>query len=153
MEKEAEMRQTAMNWLAKRDLSRKEMAQRLLRRFSTMDANPTLDWLEQKGFLNDARFADVFFRSRLERGHGPLRIRQEMQQKGLSAELIEAMFDQYAPDWFELAKQVHDKKFSAALGDATIAAKDKQKHLRYLQYRGFDMEQIQYACPCRFHRR
>ena len=45
-------------------------------------------------------------------------------------------------DWFEQARQVREKKFGAEL---PVAFKEKTRQMRFLQYRGFDTDQIQHA--------
>lgn len=138
-----EMRRLAMQWLARRDFSRQELAARLSRKFPDDSPDAVLDWLEQKRFLDDTRFAEVFLRSRLERGHGPLRIRQDMRQKGLPDSLIEQQLAEQGADFFALARATRQRRFGAlpAFGDR----KEQARQLRFLQYRGFTSDQCFHA--------
>lgn len=138
-ERLSEMRRAAMNWLSRRDYARGEMAGRLRRKFGEQSpVEPVLDWLQEKNFLNEQRFAEAFVRSRIERGQGEMRIRQEMSQRGLGDELIDQALDEADCDWFELARQVHQRRFRRGAGGDR---KEKARQLRFLQYRGFSAEQ------------
>ncbi|MDF1822301.1 MAG: regulatory protein RecX [Alcanivoracaceae bacterium] len=139
----SEMRRAALGWLARREFSRHDLAQRLARKFPDEDGAPVLDWLESERFLDDRRFAEVYFRSRVERDHGPLRIRQDMRQRGLADALITDQFEQQSPDWFALAAGLRQRRFGPppAPGDD----KGRARQLRFLQYRGFTAEQCFHA--------
>jgi len=135
----AELRRAALNWLARRDYSRHELAGRLHRRFGDQaPVEPLLDWLEEQNFLNEQRFAEAFVRSRIDRGQGALRIRHELQQRGLPESLIDQTLAEAECDWFELARQVHQRRFDCGPGRDQ---KEKARQLRFLQQRGFSAEQ------------
>jgi SOS response regulatory protein OraA/RecX len=198
---EQRMRYQAIDWLAQREYSRHELAQRLLRQFSRfgqagrgvvdrssfdgvsvdnsfvdsassdspsvdnsaiadstvsttkgtdgqfteahkLPLTPVLDWLEEQRFLDDTRCARVFARSHIERGHGPLRIRQELiYRKGLNTELVEREMVATGCDWFDLATVVRAKRFP----DRPVTLKEKARQLRFLQGRGFTSEQCYHA--------
>ncbi len=135
----AELRRAALNWLARRDYSRHELAGRLYRRFGDQaPVAPLLDWLEEQNFLNEQRFAEAFVRSRIGRGQGELRIRHELQQRGLPEALIDETLAGAECDWFELAREVQQRRFSFGPGGDR---KEKARQLRFLQQRGFSAEQ------------
>lgn len=134
-----EMRRVAMHWLARRDFACRELADRLARRFPDADVDPVIHWLQSQRFLDDQRFADVFFRGRLDRGHGPLRIRQDMRQKGLDDALIQQCLDAAEVDFTALAGQVRQRRFGHPPPPGDSKARARQ--LRFLQYRGFTGEQ------------
>ncbi len=134
------LRQRALYLLANREHSRLELFNKLKQRdFSVEEINITLDELEQEKLLSDERFVEMYINARSQRGYGPERIRQELQQKGVAASLVECYLDIKATDWFDLARELKQKKFGAAL------PKDfptRAKQMRFLQYRGFTLEQI-----------
>lgn len=135
----AEMRRAAMNWLSRRDYAREELARRLARRFGEeAPVEGVLDWLEAQNFLNEARFAEAFVRSRIDRGQGALRIRRELEQRGVEAARIEQALEDADCDWFALAAEVRQRRFSAPPAGNT---REKARQLRFLQYRGFTAEQ------------
>ena len=66
-----------------------------------------------------------------------MRIRQELQQRGVASELIESALQETEVDWFALAREVRARRFRQYPQDQ----KEKARQLRFLQGRGFDAEQ------------
>lgn len=135
-------RESAIHLLSRRDHGRNELAQKLrLKGYAEEEIDQALIYCDQLGYLDDQRFAEGLVRQHILKGHGELKIRQELKQKQLHTEAIDCALQQQV-DWFELAKQTAQKKF-----DLTAAADPKlrAKQIRFLQYRGFSFEQIQYA--------
>lgn len=139
---ESELRVAAINLLSRREYSRHELYQKLIDRTSCETTlENILDRLEEAGYQSDARFAESFLRSRINRGLGKLRIERDFKDKGIHRDLVEhVMTDDI--DWFELAMECGFKK-SQSLD--LLDYKEKQKLFRFLAYRGFSMDQIQYA--------
>lgn len=138
-ERDRDMRRAAMNWLARRDFAREEMAGRLRRKFGeAAPVEAVLQWLEEQGFLDEARFAHAFVRSRVERGQGELRIRQALSRRGIPDAVMDEALEAQDCDWFALARSVHQRRFRRGPG---ADRKEKARQLRFLQYRGFSSEQ------------
>ncbi len=139
---ESELRVAAINLLSRREYSRHELFQKLSPRSSSEAIlEKILNRLEDAGYQSDQRFAESFLRSRINRGLGSMRIERELKDKGIGVDIVDQVLaDDY--DWFELAYSSGLKK-SVALNLEDF--KDKQKLFRYLAYRGFAMDQIQYA--------
>lgn len=49
------------------------------------DYERVIAWCHEHGYLDDSRFVARFIASRSRKGYGPARIRQELNQKGISA--------------------------------------------------------------------
>ena len=82
-------RLAAMNLLAYREHSRAELVAKLIgRSFDVSEIDAALDILENEHLLSDERFAQAYVRMRSRKGFGPIRIRQELQERGISRELI-----------------------------------------------------------------
>lgn len=139
---ESELRVAAINLLSRREYSRHELLQKLSQRSSNIEQiEQLLERLSSAGYQSDQRFAESFLRSRINRGLGRMRIERELKDKGISIDLIDLVLQQ-DQDWFELAYEAGLKKSQHLdLSDY----KEKQKLFRYLAYRGFSMDQIQYA--------
>lgn len=154
------MRQQAMAWLAQREHSRHELQQKLEQRFfKTPSRNAelaeapashrpealldeVLDWLEQQNYLSDLRCTGMLVRHHVERGHGPLRIRQELVQlKGVAPDLVETALAESQCDWVESAARLLQARVKIPPGDM----KEKAKLLRFLQGRGFTPDQCRRA--------
>jgi len=141
----ADVRLAAMNLLARREQSRRELEQKLVRRFGKPElVDRVLQDLADEGLQSDRRFAESFLRQRIARGQGPLRIRQEVRQRGIDDAEINAALVSEAPDWFALAERVYRHKF----GDTPPAdIKEKARRCRFMQYRGFTSEHFQHLLP------
>jgi regulatory protein len=70
-----------------------------------------------------------------------MRVRAQLRQIGLAADLVEASIAAY-PDWIEQVQAARKKKFGAAL---PAHYPDKQRQSRFLAYRGFTSAQIRNA--------
>lgn len=98
--------------------------------------------LAAEDYLSDERLAEVVARSRRRRGYGPMRIRKELQQKGLAEEAIERWSDVRSRDWLSELERVRRKRFG---GRPPNGFAERAKQARFLQQRGFTYEQIQQA--------
>jgi regulatory protein len=98
-----------------------------------------LDGLEEQGYLNDERFVQEYINSRKRKGFGPLRIKAELQERGLSSELIARYIEEQDSEWFQLMQ----KAATGKTGDFTEPShKSQQKIARFLGYRGFPTSMI-----------
>ncbi len=140
-----------MDLLARREHACHELASKLSRKFSPFiesDDCPLssdqfhdviaeqIQRLTEENLQSDERFVESFINGRKAQGKGPLRIRQELEQRRVSSELIEAYLDESDEQWQELARQVYQRKYGSA--DA-VAYQEKSKRLRFMQYRGFSL--------------
>ena len=139
----AKIRIAAMDLLTGREYSRAELATKLNKKFDNHSAiEQVLVQISDQGLQSDKRFAEAFIRSRLYRGHGLARLRQDIRQKGVADDLVAQALEDADINWFELAKDVAQRKF----GDRQAAdQREKAKRMRFMQYRGFNYEQIKYA--------
>ena len=78
--------------------------------------------------------------SRVRRGFGPLRIKLELQERGVPKELVNAHIDFHAEVWLDTACKEYEKKFGQQV---TESVKDRAKRMRFLQSRGFTGDIIQ----------
>ncbi|WP_422102657.1 regulatory protein RecX [Vreelandella sp.] len=146
---DASPRDIAIQLLARREYSRAELARKLQQKsFEADDIASCLDALVEQSLQSDARFAESFVRSRIARGQGVIRIKGELRQRGVDqetlSEALAAVEEREAVDWFELAKETLERRFSTP-GETP---KERAKRERFLAARGFDFEQIRYALSC-----
>lgn len=139
-------RDDAIRLLARREYSRAELVQRLSARGHAGEAIAAcLDQLSDEGLQSDARFAESFLRSRVMRGQGPLKVRAELERRGVERALIAATLAEAERegevDWFELAAESLARRFSHA-GDSP---RERARRERFLASRGFDFEQVRHA--------
>lgn len=128
--------QTAIRLLARREHSRHELISKLQQRQITdeVDLPALMDQLEQGNYLSDQRFAEMFVRSRIQRGQGPQKIQYELSQRGVTATLIAETMQALEVDWFILAQQQRQKRFGLPLPDNY---KEQARQARFLAGRGF----------------
>jgi len=137
---EVDVRRAAMDLLARREHTRRELQEKLIRRFGQNDhIDVQLDRLASEGLQSDERFVEAFVRYRQGSGKGPLRILQELKQKGVSSVLVESYVDQRDESWSEIAANILHKKFGS---DPAKTPAERAKRARFLQYRGFSSDVV-----------
>lgn len=133
----------ALALLNHREHSAHEIEQKLkTKNYAEVEITEAIQKLEEINYLNDTRFAEVFVRSKVNRHLGASRILQELKQKGVSNQISKAAIEEANIDWFELARQTKESKFGE---NKYTDFKEKGKQFRFLQYRGFSFDQINYA--------
>ncbi|MGO3345342.1 MAG: regulatory protein RecX [Marinomonas sp.] len=143
MQKTTSTMDHALILLGGREHSVKEIHTKLKQRgHSEEEIAATIQSLLEINYLNDQRFAEIFVRSRVNKPLGALRIKYELTQKGIKNELADDALQDCNADWFELAKELKERKFGK---NQYKDFKEKAKQMRYLQYRGFNFDQIHYA--------
>lgn len=132
-----------MDFLARREYGRTELVRKLIDKgFEPDVAAQAVDRLSEEGLQSDARFAEAFVQSRINQGKGPVRVRVDLGQKGIPEGVTELALEESGADWRALAREQREKKFGRA---APLDFKDKARQMRFLQYRGFESDQIQAA--------
>ena len=153
----------AVDLLSRREHSYLELFQKLKNKdFMSDDIHPVLDYLIEKDYLSDERFAECLLRGRVAKGYGWLYIKNELKQKGVNTQIISQLNKNDEIDWYLQAELAYNKRFGHALLNVDnldidndeqnsyvlktkaykAAAKEKAKRIRFLQYRGFSTEQI-----------
>jgi regulatory protein len=143
---EISLRTRALQYLARREYSRAELAAKLrpyaqveddFEQLQPVDLELLLDGLVESGYLSDERAATQLLHARRPR-FGTQRITHEMHQKGLSEELIADALPALKDSELETARDVWQRKFGSFPQDA----KEKAKQMRFLQSRGFGFDVI-----------
>jgi regulatory protein len=139
----AEMRFNAMNFLALREHSAKELKDKLARKYQQAELiEEVVKGLSEQNLQSDERFVRAFVSMRQRQGKGSLIIKLELREKGVAVELIAQFVDDADPLWVELARDVRDKKFRGA---APADQRERAKQMRFLNSRGFSGSHIQRA--------
>ena len=143
--KSADIRMAAMNLLARREHSIRELRAKLLKRFTDeQQVQFEVQRLTDESLQSDQRFAQSYARQRANGGFGPVRIRHEMHERGLTDIEISEAFDAQQLDWHVLAADVYAKKYGQSRGYDAIELKELARRTRFMQYRGFTAEQFQH---------
>jgi len=140
---ERTVRVAALALLAGRDFGRVELATRLEKRGYPVDVIAVVvGALVAERLLSEQRFTGQFVRQRAARGHGPVRIRMELRERGVADDDIDEALEASAEDWSAIARDARRRRF----GPMTPADwPERARQSRFLQYRGFSAEQIRAA--------
>lgn len=133
----------AMDFLARREYGQVELVRKLVGQgFDREVVENVVLALRSDGLQCDQRFATSFVQSRVSQGKGPVRIRLDLGQRGIGDSAIEHALEQCGTNWRKLAIVVSQKKFGSNLA---ADFNEKARRMRFLQYRGFEPDQIQAA--------
>ncbi|GAA6185678.1 MULTISPECIES: regulatory protein RecX [Alteromonadaceae] len=129
--------------LARREHSQHELVTKLtLKGLDSGLVKQQIALFAEKDIQSDKRFVEAFIRNRVLKGQGLKRIQVELQQHNIDEMIVSNSFADCETDFAETAIQAYRKKY----GDTPIRDwQDKQKRMRFLQYRGFNHEQIRIA--------
>ncbi|MCW8899805.1 MAG: recombination regulator RecX [Gammaproteobacteria bacterium] len=137
------IREAAMDYLSRREHATHELFQKLLAKgYESDDVSAALERLADQDLLSDSRFTEAFINQRINRGSGPLKIRAELRQKGISDAMIGAFLNERDVIWQEAALAVRAKKYGSK---EPSDLKERARQTRFLQSRGFSSEQTRYA--------
>jgi len=128
----------ALRFLSQREHSRSELERKLARHAeSPGDIARVLDELQERGFIDHERVAQSVVHRRSVK-LGALRIKQELQSKGLDPELVNAAVAGLRATELDRARDVWARKFGTPPRDAN----ERAKQARFLATRGFDGDVI-----------
>lgn len=128
----------ALRLLAAREHSRSELEKKLASHEEVPgELAQALDELQAKGFISEQRVVESVLHRRAAR-LGTGRVKQELQAKGISAEVMADAIDALRQTEVERAREVWRKKFGEPAADAAGRA----KQMRFLAARGFGADAI-----------
>lgn len=134
------IRAAALNALSRCEQSNAGLRRKLLAKdFEETAVDSELARLRAENLLSDERFSESYVYAHVDKGQGPLRLRQGLRRHGVDEDLARARVDDSGEDWLALARRVREKRFGPALpGDP----KEYARQARFLSYRGFTPEQV-----------
>ena len=133
----------ALRLLAGREHSTEELRRKLVHKgYPPQIIEPVIQKLAGKRLVSDERFTANFIHHHAKRGQGPVRIRAALRQQGVDEARVEEALRTADIDWVQQAREVRRRKFGAA---APRSLGERAKQARFLQYRGFDAEQLRAA--------
>ncbi len=132
------LRERALRFLAQREHTRAELAQKLSRYAEEEDdLNALIEDLAQNGLVSDQRFAEHFINAKQKR-FGHLKIAHELRAKGVDAESIQQLTIASRENELESARAVWQRKFPTP----PTSSAERAKQMRFLQGRGFSSDTI-----------
>ena len=128
----------ALRMLSRREHTRTELERKLgPHETQAGELAQVLDDLQAKGFISEARVVESLVNQRAAR-FGLARLRQEMQQKGVSDEAQQEALATLKASEPERARLVWEKKFGAS----PQTDQERARQIRYLMSRGFAAEVV-----------
>jgi len=124
----------ALGWLARREYGFEELVSRLVRdaELDRTEAQALVQRLADNNLQSDERFVESFVRSQLNKCRGPIRIRADLRQRGISEgqwrDALEGI------NWHELAEQRRSRKFGEVL---PTEPSERARQMRHLAGQGF----------------
>jgi len=138
----AELRDSALGFLAMREHSRLELQRKLSKKTSDdILIDELLQALINEGLLSDERFTEAYIHMRQGKGFGPSRIDAELRERGVDVAIIAQYLDPQAEQWRQIANDVRQKRFGSPIPSDY---KEFARQARFLQYRGFNVEHIKF---------
>lgn len=134
------LRARAMDILSRQEVSRTGLKRKLAPYAeSEAELEKVLNEFAESNWQSDERYTEAYIHSK-SRQHGHLRLQQALSQQGIDETISRRFMPDQASE-LQSAIAVLRKKFKQPAQDL----KDKQKQIRFLAYRGFDMGTIQTA--------
>ncbi|MBR0574119.1 MULTISPECIES: recombination regulator RecX [Pasteurellaceae] len=122
--------------LSRRDYSEQELRLKMRQKsYSENEIEQAIFEAQTHHWQSDQRFCESYIRYRSSAGFGAKKIQQELQLKGVNSEIIIQKLAESEIDWYNLAKNVFNKKKPLHWD-----LKAKQKMWRFMLGRGFDIE-------------
>jgi len=128
-----------MNALSRREHSEKEIYLKFVNLVNSKDILlEEILKLKEEGLISNQRYAEAYIRSRFHSGFGPVRIKYELEKKGVIKTIIKTAFQETDLDWDDKLKSELKKKYeSNDMKNLNI-----NKISKFFLYRGFDLEKI-----------
>jgi regulatory protein len=136
--KGSRLRSYAFAVLTRKEYSKAELIEKLA--LYAEDRDEVIELVEELAsqlYQSDQRVAETVLSSQKRKGKGPMRIKLALKNKKIDSDLIQDEMQEI--DWAEQAYQLKVKKYGL---DVTKDPKLKAKQIRFLQYRGFDLDAI-----------
>lgn len=96
-----------------------------------------VDELARENYQSDQRVAETMLSSQKRKGKGPNQIKMKLKSKKIDTALISEELKE--TDWVQQAYELKVKKYGT---EVTKDPKLKAKQIRFLMYRGFEMDAI-----------
>ena len=135
------LRSYAFAVLTRKEYSKAELIEKLALYADNRDEVLKLvDELSKENYQSDQRVAEIMLSSQKRKGKGPNQIKMKLKNKKIDTALIAEELKE--TDWIKQAYELKVKKYGT---EVTKDPKIKAKQIRFLMYRGFEMDAIMKA--------
>ncbi len=130
---------SAVRSLGQREHGRQEIERKLQRKgHDRILVERVVAYLLEHDLLSDTRFAEAYIRARVQRGYGPMKIRQELSARGIGERDLEDQLTEPSEFWESVAEKGLTRKFGHPPGNRDEWA----IQARFLARRGFPSDLI-----------
>ncbi|PJI34147.1 MULTISPECIES: regulatory protein RecX [Acinetobacter] len=132
------LRSYAFAVLTRKEYAKAELIEKLC--LYAEDRDEVLELVEElsrENYQSDQRVAETMLSSQKRKGKGPNQIKMKLKNKKVDTALIAEELKE--TDWVQQAYELKVKKYGA---EVTKDPKLKAKQIRFLMYRGFEMDTI-----------
>jgi len=140
--KKHQVKTSAINLIAKRIQSEKELRLKLLRKkYEKEIVNEVIEELKEKGMLDDYKFALIYSEEKMRTGlWGEQKIKSGLIQKGISSEVISQVIREIFPvkEMFENAVRLAEKKINSLSHKNLDKRKLAERIYAFLSARGYN---------------
>lgn len=137
------LKNRALYWVSKRDYSLHDFYQKLDKVCEIDEMKHSLvEEFVRQGWLNEERYISAFVRSKIAAGLGLFRIKNDIKSHGVKPEKVVELTEHLEVDWFAQALSTYQRKYGNRPADDF---KEQNKRFRYMQYRGFSVDEIKYS--------
>lgn len=135
------LRSYAFAVLTRKEYSKAELIEKLCLYAENRDEVVALvNELSRENYQSDQRVAETLLSSQKRKGKGPNQIKMKLKSKKIDSSLISEELKE--TDWVQQAYELKVKKYGT---EVTKDPKLKAKQIRFLMYRGFEMDAIMKA--------
>lgn len=135
------LRSYAFAVLTRKEYSKAELIEKLaLYAESREEVTTLVDELSRENYQSDQRVAEIMLSSQKRKGKGPNQIKMKLKNKKIDTALIAEELKE--TDWVQQAYELKVRKYGT---EVTKDPKIKAKQIRFLMYRGFEMDAIMKA--------
>ena len=132
--------EVAIGFLSRREHSILELKRKLSQKsFTEEEIEQSIQRLLDNNLLSEERFTESYINMRKRKGYGPVRIAQELRQRGVDGDFFEGYLDRGNSEWRRVMKRQYEKKYGDELADEYA---EKAKRAKYLQSRGFPLDWV-----------
>lgn len=124
--------------LARRDYGKEELLTRLKKyALDPVEAGKLAEEMVSKKYVDDQRMANSVLRNEINKGCGPRKVQMVLKNKKIDSSAVDEKLKEI--DWFQSAYDLKVRKFGEGVAKDH---KEKAKQIRFLQYRGFDLDVV-----------
>lgn len=135
------LRSYAFAVLTRKEYSKAELIEKLaLYAESREEVTTLVDELSRENYQSDQRVAEIMLSSQKRKGKGPNQIKMKLKNKKIDTALIAEELKE--TNWVQQAYELKVRKYGT---EVTKDPKIKAKQIRFLMYRGFEMDAIMKA--------